>query len=202
LGDSTPGLRTPRVKRHNGGAVFGLYLNQGPDQDDDNSDEADEEVHDNRQMESRIKMLADAKKAKEIEVTRSTNAREQKKAELSALTELLSKARVSERITRASLDSVSRQTVDSAQPDDNATHMNIGLNIVDKRARDPITKELILYSELQNMQSRQWCFPIMTLLAKYKKYTYDHFLKPIFEECEELRTVRLSEWKPFAMHEH
>jgi hypothetical protein len=60
--------------------------------------------------------------------------------------------------------------VDATQLDDNATHVTIGFKIVDKRARDPITKTLI-YSELHNMQSGQWCFLIMTILAKDSKDT-------------------------------
>jgi hypothetical protein len=74
-------------------------------------------------------------------------------------------------------------TVDAAQLDDNSTHVTIGFKIVDKRERDLI-KKILIYSELQNMQSGQWCFPIMTFLAKDSKNTYNHFLKPIFDECE------------------
>jgi hypothetical protein len=45
--------------------------------------------------------------------------------------------------------------VDAAKIDDNATHGTIGLKIVDKRVRDPITTKQLIYSELQNMQSGQ-----------------------------------------------
>jgi hypothetical protein len=89
-------------------------------------------------------------------------------------------------------------TVDAAQLDDNVTRVTIGFKIVDKKARDPITKKLI-YSELQNMQSGQWYFLIMTILAKDSKDTYNHFHKPIFDESEELRTNGLGDWKPFQI---
>jgi hypothetical protein len=83
-------------------------------------------------------------------------------------------------------------TVDAGKFDDNVTHMMTCYKIVDKRARDPITKTII-YSELRNMQSGQWCFSSMTILAKDSKETYGHFLKPIFDECHDLRTDGLGE---------
>jgi hypothetical protein len=91
-------------------------------------------------------------------------------------------------------------TVGAVHIHDNATRVTIGFNIVEKRARDPITKTRIYY-ELQSMQSRQWCFPIMKILEKDSKDTYNHFLKPIFDKCEELRTNGLSDWKHFQIPE-
>jgi hypothetical protein len=41
----------------------------------------------------------------------------------------------------------------------------------------------------------------MTILAKDSKDTYDHFLKPMFDECEELRTNGLGDWNPFQIPE-
>jgi hypothetical protein len=47
------------------------------------------------------------------------------------------------------------------------------------------------------MHSGVWCFPIVSLLAKDMKDIYNHFMQPIFAECEELRTHGLGDWNPF-----
>jgi hypothetical protein len=89
-------------------------------------------------------------------------------------------------------------TVDGAPLDDHCGHVTIGLKIVDQDAIDTISGKNIFY-ELDNMQSCTWCFPIMMLIAKYDKDTYDKYLRDIFEFCDRLRTEGLDEWKPFKI---
>jgi hypothetical protein len=85
---------TPRVTRRDAAGVFlATPFHAGFDDLDDNC-----------KIDSLLSMLADAKLQKEIEVrqlrTRSTNEREQKKAELNGLTRLLSEAQTSRRVSR------------------------------------------------------------------------------------------------------
>jgi hypothetical protein len=57
-----------------------------------------------------------------------------------------------------------------------------------------------MFRELDNnMQSCNWCFPIMILIAKDDKDTYANYLRDIFRFCDRPRTEGLDEWKPFKI---
>jgi hypothetical protein len=49
------------------------------------------------------------------------------------------------------------------------------------------------------MQSCNWCFPIMMMIAKDDKDIYEKNLRDIFEFCDRLYTEGLDEWKPFKI---
>jgi hypothetical protein len=77
--------------------------------------------------------------------------------------------------------------------------------------KDPVTGQY-MYTDsegfkddnhLDNLQSGAWCFPILSILAKDNNGTYEKYLRPIFEYCEELRTVGGPNlgWKPFIVSE-
>jgi hypothetical protein len=65
----------------------------------------------------------------------------------------------------------------------------IEVKIVDKDATDPISGKNIFY-ELDNMQSCNWCFPIMMLIAKDDKDTYNKYLRDAFKFCDRLHTLK------------
>jgi hypothetical protein len=71
-------------------------------------------------------------------------------------------------------------TVDRAPPDDHTGHVTVGFKICDKEAKYPISGKYI-FSELKNIQSSKWYYPIIMLLAKDNKDTYDKYIRPIFE---------------------
>jgi hypothetical protein len=85
--------------------------------------------------------------------------------------------------------------VDGAKLDPNTHHVKIGFKICDKMARDPVSGKFLFSNDegvsddhhLDNMQSGAWCFPILAVVAKDNKQTYDKFLRPIFEFGKELR---------------
>jgi hypothetical protein len=52
-----------------------------------------------------------------------------------------------------------------------------------------------------NMQSAEWCFPVMVILAKYNKGTYDKYFRDIFAFCDKVRTTSINGWKPFRISE-
>jgi hypothetical protein len=56
---------------------------------------------------------------------------------------------------------------------------------------------------LDNLQSGAWCFSDLSLLAKDNKDTYEKYLRPIYEYCDELLTVGVPKkrWKPFLVSE-
>jgi hypothetical protein len=56
---------------------------------------------------------------------------------------------------------------------------------------------------LDNLQSGDLCFPDLSLLTKDNKDTCEKYLWPIYEYCEELRTVGVPKngWKPFLVSE-
>jgi hypothetical protein len=60
--------------------------------------------------------------------------------------------------------------------DDHCGQVTLGFKIVDTDAIDPIGGNNI-FSELDNMQSCNWCFPIMMMIAKSEKDTYDKYLQ-------------------------
>jgi hypothetical protein len=102
-------------------------------------------------------------------------------------------------------------TVDGAKLDENSGHVTIVFKICNKNAKDPVTGKYI-HTHLEglkdddhvdNLQSGAWCFPILSILAKYNKGTYEKYLRPIFEYCEELRTLGVTTlgWKPFIFSE-
>jgi hypothetical protein len=86
-------------------------------------------------------------------------------------------------------------TVDGAKLDPNAHHVTIGFKICDKMARDPVSGKFLFSNDegvsdahhLDNIQSGAWCFPIMDVVAKENKQTYDKYLRQIFEFGKELR---------------
>jgi hypothetical protein len=95
-------------------------------------------------------------------------------------------------------------TVDGAKLDDKVHHVTIGFKICDKRPCDPITGELIFDENLPdgeevNMQSAEWCFPVMVILTKYNKVTYNKYF--IFAFCDKMRTTSSNWWKPFLISE-
>jgi hypothetical protein len=85
-------------------------------------------------------------------------------------------------------------TVDGAKLDPNTHHFTIGFKICDKMARAPVSGKFLLSNDegvsddqhLDNMQSGSWCCPILAVVAKDNKTTYDKFLRPIFEFGKEL----------------
>jgi hypothetical protein len=54
-------------------------------------------------------------------------------------------------------------TIDGTKLEGKSCHVTIGFNIVNVDAVDPNTGGEVL----KNMQSDQWCFPVMTIIAKY-----------------------------------
>jgi hypothetical protein len=80
--------------------------------------------------------------------------------------------------------------------DDHCGHETVGFKIVDKDATYPISGKIIFY-ELDNMQSCTWCFPIMMMIAKDDKDTYDKYLRDIFKFCDRLHTEGRDQWNSF-----
>jgi hypothetical protein len=62
-------------------------------------------------------------------------------------------------------------TTNGAKLEENVCHVTIGFKSVDVDAVDPNTRKKVL----RNMQSDQWCFPVMTIIAKYSKSTYKKY---------------------------
>jgi hypothetical protein len=102
-------------------------------------------------------------------------------------------------------------TVDGAKLDERTQHLTIDFKIYDKHTKDPVTVKCIYCnddgegeeSHLDNLLSGSWCFPIISIIAKDNKETYEHYLRPIFEYCDDLRTVCVPElgWNHFLMSE-
>jgi hypothetical protein len=95
-------------------------------------------------------------------------------------------------------------TVDGAKLEDKVHHVTIEFKICDKRACDPITGELIFYENLPygeegNMQSAEWCFRLMVIIAKDNKGTYDKHFRDFFAFCDKVRTTSINGWKPFLI---
>jgi hypothetical protein len=90
-------------------------------------------------------------------------------------------------------------TVDGAKLDDYCIHVTGGFKMTDKDARDPLTGKLLL----PTIQSSNNDFPITPIIAKDNKYTYNKFLRHIFEFGQELRDDGIPElgWKPFRVSE-
>jgi hypothetical protein len=51
------------------------------------------------------------------------------------------------------------------------------------------------------MQSAEWCFPVMVIIAKYNKGTYDKYLRDIFAFCDKVHMKSINGWKPFRISE-
>jgi hypothetical protein len=69
-------------------------------------------------------------------------------------------------------------------------------------AVDPHTDKKVIL----NMQSNQWYFPLMTLLAEYNKSTHKKYFDHILDFCNELRVNGLplddgTNWQPFLVPE-
>jgi hypothetical protein len=62
-------------------------------------------------------------------------------------------------------------TTDGAKLEGKLCHVTIGFMIVDVDAIDQNTGEKVL----RNMQSDQWCFPLMMIIAKDNKSTYKKY---------------------------
>jgi hypothetical protein len=90
--------------------------------------------------------------------------------------------------------------VDGAPLDDHMGHVTVGFKICDKEATCPISGKYI-FSELKNIQSSKRDYPIIMLLAKDNKDTYDNYIHPIFEFTEKMRTQGFGEWLPFSVAE-
>jgi hypothetical protein len=93
-------------------------------------------------------------------------------------------------------------TIDAAEIDNETNHITVGFKLCDKATRCPVTKMLI-FSDLCNLQSDKWCFPIKMLLAKDNNETCIRHFKDVFDFCQRLRTVALPErgWLPFLVAE-
>jgi hypothetical protein len=83
-------------------------------------------------------------------------------------------------------------TIDAAELDNETNHVTVGVKLCDKAIQCPVTK-MRIFSELCNLQSDKWCFPI----------TYIRHLKDVFDFCQRLRTFGLPEhgWLPFMVAE-
>jgi hypothetical protein len=97
-------------------------------------------------------------------------------------------------------------TVDGEKLDDKVHHMTIGFKICDKRVWDPITGELIFDDNLPdgkegNIQSAEWCFPVMVILAKDNKGTYDKYFLVIFAFCDKVRNTSINGWNHVCIFE-
>jgi hypothetical protein len=99
-------------------------------------------------------------------------------------------------------------TVDGAKLDDYCIHVTCGFKITDKDARDslhididnPLKRGKLLLLTIQRSKNT---FPITSIIAKDNKFTYNKFLRHIFEFSQELRDVEIPElgWKPFCVSE-
>jgi hypothetical protein len=95
-------------------------------------------------------------------------------------------------------------TVDRAKLEDKVHHVTIWFKICDKRARDTTAGEICFDENLPdgeevNMQSAEWCFPVMVILAKDNKGTYNKYFRDIFAFCDKVRTTSINGWKPFRI---
>jgi hypothetical protein len=68
-------------------------------------------------------------------------------------------------------------TIDAAKLEGKLCHVTFGFKIVDVDAVDPNTWKKVL----RNMQSEQWCFPVMTIITKCNKITYKKYFDYIFD---------------------
>jgi hypothetical protein len=97
-------------------------------------------------------------------------------------------------------------TVDGATLDDHVHHVTLGIKICDARACDPVTGELWFDQSKAdgdegNLQSASWCFPVICIIAKDDKNTYEKYFREIFEFCQKLRTKSFNGWQPFRISE-
>jgi hypothetical protein len=90
-------------------------------------------------------------------------------------------------------------TVDGAKLDDYCCHITCGFKLTDKDSKDPLYGRLLV----DTMQSKRNCIPIVSIIAKDNKATYDRFLTHIFEFGDQLRTVGIPElgYKKFRVAE-
>jgi hypothetical protein len=77
-------------------------------------------------------------------------------------------------------------TIEGVRLDDRTFHVTSGSKLVDPDYIDLNTEKVYL-----NMQSDFWCFPIMTIVAKDKKSTYQKYFAYIFEFCNRVREFGL-----------
>jgi hypothetical protein len=99
-------------------------------------------------------------------------------------------------------------TVDSAKLDDSCCHTTAGWKFTDVSTRDPLIfdnndPEKRLKLLVETMQSEWCCLPIITMIAKYNKATYDKLLRHIFVFCQEIRDNGIPElgWLPLRVAE-
>jgi hypothetical protein len=91
-------------------------------------------------------------------------------------------------------------TIDGAKIEGKLCHVTIEFKIVDVDAFNPKTGKKVM----RNMQSNQWCFPVMRIIAKYNKNTYKKYFDYIFDFCNEVRangwtTKDGTQWNPFIV---
>jgi hypothetical protein len=67
-------------------------------------------------------------------------------------------------------------TCDGSLLDDLTGHLTIGFKIVDNVAVCPISGKN-MFHQVGNMQADKWCFPILMILAKDDKATYNKYLR-------------------------
>jgi hypothetical protein len=79
-------------------------------------------------------------------------------------------------------------TIDGAKFEGKWCHIKIGFKIVDVNVVDPNTGEKLF----RNMQSDQWCIPIMYLIAKYSNSTYHKYFGDILDFKNRMRTEGLT----------
>jgi hypothetical protein len=76
-------------------------------------------------------------------------------------------------------------TCDGALLDDLTGHLTISFKIVDKDDVCPIIWKNIFH-DLGNMQADKWCFPILMIIAKEDKDSYDKYLLDFFNFVKKL----------------
>jgi hypothetical protein len=91
-------------------------------------------------------------------------------------------------------------TVDGAPLDDHTGHATVGFKMFHKEVKCTINGKCI-FSELKNIQSSKWDYPIIMIPAKDNTDTYDKYIHPIFEFKELMRTQGLGERLPLSVAE-
>jgi len=71
-------------------------------------------------------------------------------------------------------------------------HVTCGIKIVDKRAIDPISKQLIVDSDI-GFQSASLCYPICSFVGKETKENLHHYLHQIFRQFQEIGTIGMQQ---------
>jgi hypothetical protein len=93
-------------------------------------------------------------------------------------------------------------TINGAKLEGKFCYVMIGFKLVDVDAMNQNTGEKVK----QNMQSDQWSFPLIAIVAKDTKSTYTKYVDHIFDFCNSVRVNGLvgsdgSQWQPFLIPE-